>query len=124
MTTQSQPSAAADRSAWRKPAAAALAVLMLLIGPAAVGMATPTEPGWPSSPPTEQPVPPADHPGSDQLAPSGIGCPPPHTAAFDPDPVDICAPAGPAATPNPATSTTTATTAPTSAVTTAGPMVL
>jgi len=103
---------------WRKPAAAALAVLMLLVGPAAVGVVvgvTPTEPGWPASPPTGQPIPPGALPGSGQLAPSGVGCPRPQAATVDPDLVGICDPAGPAATPavtpavtpSPVTSTTT-----------------
>lgn len=121
MTTHPHPSTHADTFGWRRPLCTAIAILMLLVGPAAVGGFTPTDPGWPASPPTEQPVPPADHPGSNQQAPSSLGCRQPQAAASDPDPVGTCNPAGPAATPSPASA---ATPAPTTATTTAGPMVL
>jgi len=108
MTIHPHPSTHADRLVWGKPAAAAIAVLMLLIGPAAVGVLTPTNPGWPASPPTEEPIPPADHPGSDQPAPSDLWCLQPQAATSNLDSVGICGPAGPAATSSPATAATTA----------------
>jgi len=110
MTIHPPPPPHADQAGWRRPLSAAAAVLMLLVGPAAIGLATPTDPGRPASP-TEQPIPPADPPPGYSPAPSGVPCP--QAAGRDSGPVGGCGRAGPAAT-----------TAPTTAPTTAGPLVL